>query len=155
MRCEDNRRSALQTNPIGLSPRLRSSRWPAASTAGSLTLRLSERTLELVVASDGGRAAYAPPQAYSHQSGTGLKPLGERSRHSLHYYCSDQSSFSNLSNRAAENVKRRHSGARALPASPESQYTCARSQLVGRCSWIPGPALKSRPGTTASFSATC
>ena len=48
-------------------------------------------------------------------------------------------------------LKRRHSGAPALPASPESRNTCFRSQWVGRCSWIPGPAPKGCPGTTAEF----
>jgi hypothetical protein len=45
----------------------------------------------------------------------------------------------------------RHSGARALPASPESKNTDQTNQLLGLCSWVPGPALTGRPGTTRKF----
>jgi hypothetical protein len=51
-------------------------------------------------------------------------------------------------------LMRRYSGARALPASPESRNTCFRRQWIGWCSWVPGPALKGRPGTTAEFFTT-
>src|SRR5260370_36040558 len=39
----------------------------------------------------------------------------------------------------------------ALPAIPESMSTGLRNQRLGRCSWVPGSALKGRPGTTAEF----
>jgi hypothetical protein len=42
----------------------------------------------------------------------------------------------------------RHSGARALSASPESRNTDQRNQWLGQCSWFPGPPLKGRPGMT-------
>ena len=45
----------------------------------------------------------------------------------------------------------RRSGARALPASPESMNISLINQGLGRCSWVPGSALKGRPGTTAEF----
>jgi hypothetical protein len=48
----------------------------------------------------------------------------------------------------------RHSGARALPASPESRNTDERNQWLGRCSWFPGPALTGRPGMTQEFFST-
>ena len=38
-----------------------------------------------------------------------------------------------------------------MPASPESKNTSLRSQELGQCSWVPGSALKGRPGTTAEF----
>ena len=44
-----------------------------------------------------------------------------------------------------------HSGARALPASPEPRNTDRRNQWLGRCSWFPGPALTGRPGMTGDF----
>jgi hypothetical protein len=51
----------------------------------------------------------------------------------------------------------RHSGARALPASPESRNTDQRNQWLGQCSWFPGgpPPLTGRPGMTREFSAAC
>jgi hypothetical protein len=48
-----------------------------------------------------------------------------------------------------------HSGARALPASPESRNTDQRNQSLGLCSWVPDPALIGRPGMTREFSAPC
>src|ERR1700730_18898119 len=45
----------------------------------------------------------------------------------------------------------RHSGARALPASPESRTTDQRNQWLGQCSWFPGPPLTGRPGMTREF----
>jgi len=45
----------------------------------------------------------------------------------------------------------RHSGARALPASPESKNTDHRNQWLCRCFWVPGPAPTGRPGTTREF----
>ena len=45
----------------------------------------------------------------------------------------------------------RHSGARALPASPKSRNTDQRNQWLGQCSWFPGPALTGRPGMTREF----
>jgi hypothetical protein len=47
-----------------------------------------------------------------------------------------------------------HSGARALPASPESRNTDQRNQCLGLCSWIPGPPLTGRPGMTREFFST-
>ena len=46
---------------------------------------------------------------------------------------------------------RRHSGARASPASPEPRNTDRRNQRLGLCSWVPGPALTGRPGMTGEF----
>src|SRR5690242_9754125 len=34
---------------------------------------------------------------------------------------------------------------------PESMHAGSRNQRLGRCSWVPGSALKGRPGTTAEF----
>jgi hypothetical protein len=48
----------------------------------------------------------------------------------------------------------RHSGARALPASPESRNTDRRNQCLGLCSWVPDPALTGRPGMTREFFST-
>jgi hypothetical protein len=48
----------------------------------------------------------------------------------------------------------RHSGARAPPASPETRNTDQRNQLLGLCSWVPGPALTGRPGMTREFFST-
>jgi hypothetical protein len=48
----------------------------------------------------------------------------------------------------------RHSGARALPASPESKNTNQRNQRLGLCSWVPGSALAGRPGMTREFFST-
>jgi len=45
----------------------------------------------------------------------------------------------------------RHCGARALPTSPESRNTEQRNQYLGRCSWMPGPALSGRPGMIREF----
>ena len=50
--------------------------------------------------------------------------------------------------------KHRHSGARALPSSPESKNTDQRDQYFGLCSWVPGPALTGRPGMTREFFST-
>jgi hypothetical protein len=44
-------------------------------------------------------------------------------------------------------AKHRHSGARALPASPEPMNTGCRTYRKYRCSWVPGSAL-GRPGMT-------
>jgi hypothetical protein len=44
-----------------------------------------------------------------------------------------------------------HSGARAMPANPESMNTVSEDQWLGPRSWIPGPALTGRPGMTAEF----
>jgi hypothetical protein len=44
-------------------------------------------------------------------------------------------------------AKHRHSGARALPASPEPMNTRCRTYRKYRCSWVPGSALR-RPGMT-------
>ena len=53
---------------------------------------------------------------------------------------------------AAEKMQEhRHSGARAVPASPESRNTDQRSEWLGQCSWFPGPALTGRPGMTREF----
>jgi hypothetical protein len=48
----------------------------------------------------------------------------------------------------------RHSGAPAPPASPETRNTDQRNQLLGLCSWVPGPALTGRPGMTREFFST-
>ena len=48
----------------------------------------------------------------------------------------------------------RRSGARAAPASPETRNTEQRNQLLGLCSWVPGPALTGRPGMTCEFFST-
>ena|SRR5271156_3778516 len=45
----------------------------------------------------------------------------------------------------------RHSGARAAPASPKARNTDQTNQSLGLCSWVPGPALTGRPGTTREF----
>jgi hypothetical protein len=50
--------------------------------------------------------------------------------------------------------ERRHSGARALAASPKSKNTGQTNQWLGLCSWVPGPALTGRPGTTRDFFST-
>jgi hypothetical protein len=55
------------------------------------------------------------------------------------------------SSRVRKNADGGHSGAWALPASPESKNTDLRNQWLGLCSWVPGPALKGRPGTTPEF----
>ena len=39
----------------------------------------------------------------------------------------------------------------ALPANPEAMNTDLSNQWLGLCSWIPGPALKGRPGMTAEL----
>jgi hypothetical protein len=44
-----------------------------------------------------------------------------------------------------------HFGARALLASPKSMNTGYKNQDLAQWSWIPGPALKGRPGTTGEF----
>jgi hypothetical protein len=48
----------------------------------------------------------------------------------------------------------RHSGARVLPASPESKNTDQRNRSLGLCSWVPGPPLTDRPGMTCEFFST-
>jgi hypothetical protein len=48
-------------------------------------------------------------------------------------------------------AKRRHSGGRAARGSPETMNTASRNQWLGLCSWIPGPALRGRPGMTGEF----
>jgi hypothetical protein len=40
---------------------------------------------------------------------------------------------------------------RGLAREPETMNTALRNQGLGRCSWVPGSALKGRPGTTAEF----
>ena len=48
-----------------------------------------------------------------------------------------------------------HSGARALPASPESKNTALRNQWLGGCPWVPGLAPRAIPERQRSFSAPC
>jgi hypothetical protein len=47
-----------------------------------------------------------------------------------------------------------HSGARALPASPESRNTDQKNQWLALCLWVPDPALTGRPGMTREFFST-
>src|SRR5262252_4991681 len=50
--------------------------------------------------------------------------------------------------------ERRHSGARALPASPESRNTSQTNQRLGLCLWVPGSAPTGRPETAREFFST-
>ena len=48
-----------------------------------------------------------------------------------------------------------YSGARALPASPESKNTDMRNQWLGQCPWVPGLAPRDIPERQRNFSAPC
>jgi hypothetical protein len=62
-----------------------------------------------------------------------------------------ESLFSGLNRLRKKIQEHRHSGARALPASPESRNTDRSNQWLGLCSWVPGPPLTGRPGMTLEF----
>ena len=49
-------------------------------------------------------------------------------------------------------LERCHSGARALPASPESKNTDPKNQWLGLCSWVPGLPPDLSPGTSRNDS---
>jgi hypothetical protein len=63
--------------------------------------------------------------------------------------------ITNRSNRLQKNAETSSFGGAGFAREPGIQEHGFRSQWVGRCSWIPGPALKGRPERQPSFSATC